>query len=217
MNRGALRAAVRSELQEPTEGFWSDADLNTWLNEANAEIVKTVRAEASSSFTTTANQEWITLPTDFFLMRRVEMQTTPGSSSGWFVVEPISVDLRQEGDPLSPYLPGVPAGWYVLGGKLYFVPAPSLAFSGTLYYFKNATPMTADGDTPFYPEGQVAETVDPLLQDYVVAKAFTRRQDPAYTIYAGRYNSGLAALTKDAVDRGNANSNVVINDWNAEF
>jgi hypothetical protein len=163
-----------------------------------------------------AGQESYTLPADFYLMRRIELQTNAGSATDWQALQPISLDLRSPGDPLTAAGLSVPAGWYILGGKLYVSPIPDQAYSGTLYYFKNATPMTSDGDTPIYPEGLVAEVVDPMLKDYVVAKALTRRQDPAYTIYAGRYDAGLGQIIRDAEERGNANPYVIVDDWAGE-
>lgn len=212
--RLTLRTNVRTELQETTPGFWQDSELNGWLDEAHAEIVAATRQDAISSFTLAANTESYALPADFFLARRVEIQTSPGSVSSWIEVKPYSLDLRRPGDPLNTTTQAsTPVGYYILDGKLYFVPVPDQAYSADLYYFKNATPFTSDTDTPSYPEGIPAARVDNVLTDYVVAKALTKRQDPAYTVYAGRYDAGLLALSIEAQRRGMATSDQVVDDW----
>lgn len=212
-----IRSGIRTELQEASAGFWSDAELLKWGNKAYSNLIKALRVEGTSTLTLAAGTESYTLPTDFYLARRVEIQSTAGSVTNWINVLPYSLDLRRPGDPTVPTLiTGVPSGYYIFGNKIYFVPIPDSAYSGTLYYFKNATPLAADGDSPAYPEGVIATDFDDTIELFVCARALRKRSDASYTTYAGDYNSALAALTGDATDRGDAAPLQVRDDWMSE-
>lgn len=212
-----LRTTARTELQEAVAGFWADSELTLWVNEANGELIDAAAVDATSTLTLVANTESYSLPADFSLARRVEIQVPGASAANWMVLQPLSIDLRSPGDPLNTTtLTSTPTGWYVFNNKLYLIPIPDQSYTGTLYYFKRSALLVGDSDALVYPEGFSSVTFDKAIVDYVVAKALTKRQDNAYTIYAGRYNAGLGALQRFAEERGNSNPMVVINDWDWE-
>lgn len=209
------RTAARAELQETSPGFWSNADIDGWINLIYAEIFQALRVEATATLSLTANVDNVTLPTDFYLARRVEIQTIAGSTN-WAEIRPSSVDLRSPVDPVNPTLTGVPTGYYVYGNKIIFVPVPNAAYSATLYYYKNATALVADGDSIVYPEGVSTVKFDDAILLGVCGRALRKRQDGSYTTYAGDFNSALSALKSDALDRGVSTPLVVRDDWSNE-
>jgi hypothetical protein len=215
--RITIETAARTELQELTAGFWAATELHSWFDEANAEITSKTKQEATATITMVAGTESYSLPTDFFLARRVELQTTPGSASNWMFLQPLAIDFRDPGDLLDTTTQtGTPYGWYIFGTKIYFTPIPNGAYSGTLFYVKNAVASTSDSDTPSYPNGIAQVRVDNAIKKYIVASALLKRQDPTYAIYAGGYTADVSAIESDAAKRGSATPPIVVNDWWAE-
>lgn len=212
--RLTIETRIRTELQESTAGFWTNAELEAWMDEANADIVRATKQESTATITCVAATESYALPADFYLARRVELQSTAGSATNWFQVLPYSIDLRRPGDPINTAtLTGSPTGFYIFNNKLYFVPIPDQAYSGTLYYYKNATAFTGDSDSPSYPEGASVARVDRAILLYTCAMALRKRQDGAYITYASDYNSLLTAIIADAAERGNDAPLQVFDDW----
>jgi len=213
-NRGQIITTVRLELQEATPGFWVNSELNTWADEAHADLVAATKQETKITITMAAQTESYALPADFYLARRVEMQTTAGSSTNWRELQPLGVNFRQPSDPVnSATTASAPYGYYIFGGSIYFIPIPDSAYSGTLYYLKNATPFTSDTDTPSYPEGIPAFRFDRLITLYVCALALRKRQDPAYSTYLSDYNGGRADMIREALNRGVSAPLIVSDDW----
>lgn len=212
--RGTIVTNARTELQETTPGFWTNAELQNWADEAHADLVAATRQEASSTLTLVAQTESYALPADFYLVRRVELQSVAGSATNWQELQPLGLNYRQPADPTNTLnLASVPYGYYIFGGKIYFVPVPDQAYSGTLYYYKNATPFASDSDTPSYPEGVPAFRFDRLLVLYICAMALRKRQDTAYTTYLADYNAGRADMVRDALNRGSSAPLIVADDW----
>lgn len=213
-SRLTILTSVRLELQETTPGFWTDAELNGWLDEANGEVTRAARVEASAAFTMTAQTENVALPADFFLARRIELQSLAGSAANWRELRPLSLDLRRPADPTNPAGTfGSPFGYFIYGTTMTVVPSPDQGYSGTIYYFKNATPFTGDTDTPVYPEGISQLRVNRTIFLYTCAMALRKRQDAAYTTYAGDYNSMLKDIEKDTIRRGLVAPMIVKDDW----
>lgn len=209
-----VRTDIRTELQEPTAGFWTDAELTKWINRSYMDLIRACKVEATSTLTLANGTESYSLPSDFYMGRRVELQSTAGSATNWFEVQPYDLNLRRPGDPLSSAtFTSTPVGWYIFNNKIYFVPVPDLAYSGTLYYYKNATPLVADGDSFVYPEGVLADTFDPAVLYFAVGMALRKRQDSAYTTYLGDYAAARGEIIRDAGDRGMETPLIVHDDW----
>lgn len=212
--RLTIETNARTELQEATPGFWTAAELHRWYDDANSEITVATKQEATATVVTVAGIESYSVPTDFYLARRIEIQSVAGSATNWINLLPYSLDLRRPGDPLnSVTLTSTPSGFYVFNNRVYFIPVPDSAYTSTLYYFKNAAQSTQDSDTPSYPEGIAQQRVDTAIFLYICAQALRKRQDSAYTTYSSDYNAALAGITRDALDRGGTASLQVYDDW----
>lgn len=212
--RLTIETAARTELQEATAGFWAATELHGWYDEAHAEIVARTKQEATSQATLVNGTESYSLPADFYMARRVEVQMTAGSNTSWTQVQPYNLDLRRPGDPLNPtLLTGVPSGYYIFANRIYFIPLPDSAYVSTMYYYKNATASTSDSDTPSYPEGIAQVRVDGAIKLYIVAQALRKRQDQSYTTYANDYNAAVDKMASDAGERGSATPPMAISDW----
>lgn len=211
------RSDIRDELQETTAGFWSQAELLKWANRAYRRIYRAMKVDATSSLTLASGTESYSLPSDFYLARRVEIQTLAGSSTSWTALQAISLDLRRPADPLATAtLTAQPTGFYIFNNKLYFAPIPDAAYSGTLYYFKYPTALVNDNDSLVYPEGIDSDRFDEAIDWYVIGQALRKRQDPAYTTYLGDFQALLNQLSADAAERGSAEPLLVRDDWASE-
>lgn len=66
MTRAEARNLIRKELGETTAAFWSDAELNTWINLAGKDIAeKTLSIQAKGYVTTVLSQDEYDMPTLF--------------------------------------------------------------------------------------------------------------------------------------------------------
>ena len=212
--RLSILTQVRVELQETTPGFWTDAELNGWLDEANGEVTRAARVDATFSFTLITQTESVALPSDFFLARRVEIQSLAGSATNWRELRALSVDFRRPADPTNPVgTYGAPFGYYIYNNKLFVIPPPDQGYSGTLYYYKDATPFSGDSDTPVYPESIAQLRVNRALFLYTCSMALRKRQDGAYTTYAGDYNAIIMGIERDSEKRGKTSPMIVRDDW----
>ena len=208
---------IRDELQETTAGFWSDAALLRYGNRAYQRIIRRLRVEKTSTLTLVVGTEAYSLPTDFYLARRVELQTQAGSTTSWQEVRALSLDHRRPGDPLqTATLTAIPTDYYIFADQIHFVPQPDQAYSGTLYYYRDATSLTLTTSPLVYPKGINTEKFDEVFDWYVCAMALRKRQDPAYTTYLGDYAAGLNDLVADSEKRGQAKPLIVSDDWESE-
>lgn len=63
-NRADLRTDIRSMLNESSEGFWLDSELNRWINESLVDISLSARRRAVHTFSTAVGTQYYTLPAD---------------------------------------------------------------------------------------------------------------------------------------------------------
>lgn len=141
-NRGQLRARVRAYLDENTEVYWTDVELNNWLNQAYYYYYQWVIQSFEGYFskdilvTITAGQPKYPVPADFFKIRLLERvlptQTVPmrafdrmetpnvtsGANYGTFNVP----TYRFEGQNI--VLEPTPDSTFVNGMRLEYYPQP---------------------------------------------------------------------------------------------
>lgn len=147
MERGVIRARVRTELHEPTAGAWSDEQLNVYINDSAKEF-----ASDSGILLTEPVQTGIvsgtaaySLPVDcpgVHALRLVYYDTNLLDAS-----DPVAI-AQQDGNPHTDS--GTPTKHYGInvGGIQYIVlyPIPGAALTNGLkiWYWKLASDMTAD-------------------------------------------------------------------------
>jgi len=195
LNLLELRTAVRDELVEATPGFWTDDELDRWINDANRDLTEVAQIPGGPyTFNTAAGTASYDPPSDFLKVRRLEVDDA--------MLIPLSLDRRMSGS-------GTPAFYYVYDGKIYLVPTPDAVLGATLWYYKAASTLFADSDTPIIPE-----QFHRLIVVYAVGQAKRKADDPGYATYVQDYIAGRLDMQQKRSDEGQAERfSVVLDDW----
>jgi len=156
---GDIRTDVRNRLDETTARFWSNSELNTWINEAVRDISR--RTETLQEFGThlqaIANVAKYVVPPDVIRIHRVEFIPT-GSTS----IYPVAPSTYQEMDQIwginqlsqtmsYPYkyvLWGFPPNLFIQ-----FYPVPAQNGQVNLFYYRLPKTMVQNTDIAEIPEG----------------------------------------------------------------
>lgn len=178
-----MTANVREELQEPTAGLWSDAELKRWLNRGAKALAREAQLQATTTITTAADDESYALPADFGYAERVEIETEVGSGEFRRLVALTIQDRTTD--------TGEPIGWTVWNGEMWFFPVPDGVYSIKVFYHRQQVTL-GDADTPI-----ISDEYHPVIELFAVAMAKRKTDDPAYATYASDFEAGRAQLIRD--------------------
>lgn len=199
MNRSALRTLIRSWINEPTEGFWLNSELNTYINIANQKINAIITAirddffTISKTFSTTTNTKSYTWPSDFGGLRRMEHYSTSDPS------DIQKIDLlkfpRSEAGGEWPFSQSGKSTRYVsFGDHFDLLPIPDAAYTLRMYYDAVKADLTLDTDSPsspvqFHDMTAIWATILALPKNHEDASNFERlwsnRENDLITYMAG--------------------------------
>lgn len=205
-NLGQIRANVRTEILEPTAGFWTDSEINRFINEACDDLTEAARVEAGpQSITLVAGTDNYALAADFGRTRYVERETNVGSGL-YTPLRPAELaDRRSE--------KAIPTAYFIYAGRIYIVPTPDAAYGLRVWYYAAATTLALDTDTPTFPA-----RFHRLAELFAVAQCKRKQNDPAYTTYIADYASGRADMVAKLAMRSQANGFMVVrDDWALPF
>jgi|SRR3990167_10059123 len=156
MNRTALRNLVRTWLNEPTAGLWSDAELNTFLdigvNRVNS-LISSLDEDyftVSETFSTTIGAKSYALPTSARNILRLEHYST---SDPYDIVkiDPLPFP-RMEGGGEWPFTAnGKPLRYVIRGTQFDLYPIPDAVYTLRIYIDKRQDAMVDDNSTPTTP------------------------------------------------------------------
>lgn len=146
------RNDVRAHLNEASARLWTDAQLNTWINEGLRDIARRTETiqKFSSSIAVTANDPTYTLPAEVLRVHRAEWVPT---ASG--LVFPLQLATYNEMDQYwgvnGTTMPGQPQ-YLVMWGfpptvEIRLWPVPAEAGAINLFYFRLPAVATLDADT----------------------------------------------------------------------
>ena len=198
MTRLEIRTMARKRLGETTGAFWTDAELNTWINEAGEDCAfKSKSIRDNYYFNTVVDQLEYSLSTVLPLASSILDLYVKISGTTWRRMLPLAnreeFDAEYEGwmnaSAAAPYR----YYWDREEDKLYLYPKPDATSAGTnyarAYCTKKFTLITNDASTPDLP--------DPLhlaMVDWVVALGYETRgygdkANDAYAKYGARITS----------------------------
>lgn len=156
MNRSEIRTDVRTLLNEPTAGFWTDANLNTYINKANQRVNSIIAATKedyftlSATFSTVANTKSYTFPSDCRFIRRMEHYSVSDPSYKLKVDELKFPRTEMQGD--WPFLePGMPKRYTVYGTQFNLEPIPDDIYTMRIYYDSRKDDLALDAESPSSP------------------------------------------------------------------
>ena len=170
---------IRKRLGETTASFWSDAELNTWINDACKDIAFRTKCIRSNLYhTPTDDTAEYTLSAIFPNVLSINEYYYKQDGTNYIKMEATSrteLDALYTGWRSAPS--GTPFKYYYDKEEDVFglYPPPVLAITegtnwGRAYITKNHTDMTTDGESP-----QLPEPVHAAVPDYVVAYGYEQR------------------------------------------
>jgi hypothetical protein len=153
MNLGEMRAMTRIYLNEPTEKFWLNSELNTLLNVGAKKLYNFIRNMTQYHYTTRVtfqtvpNQAYYKLPADHKsvkLLARIEdnSQETFLTFNPWPHPDNWT---PQSGFTLDA---GLPQAVWIVGDSLRLVPVPASVLTLRLYYEAKLVELTDDQEIP---------------------------------------------------------------------
>ena len=212
---GIATQAVRSLIDEPVPQFWSDVELENWINEACAVTQREVecfqRGPVTIS-TTVAVQNYL-MPSDVLRMHRVEF--VPNNNTSYTY----SLDFRgyNEMDAAWGNLKTLPSAYpelYTLwnnpdntgasgkGLTLLLYPVPSVAGTLNLYYPRVTVPAV----TPLTDYVDVLPGWENTVFNYAAYRALRKDADPRWKDFRDEFQADLErmkSVTRTYTDQGN--------------
>jgi len=175
MNLGEIKTLCASWLDDPNYGYFTQAQLLVFINNAQKEAQKQLLQSGENWYvktvttSTVASQSDYVLPSDFYRLNRLELvySGTPCTSAETETLDPITL-MQQD---LFPAAPTTPAAYFLKKDRLVLVPPPDLStYSIRLWYSYKVNDLVADTDVPDIPTQYqeyiaVLATLDGFLKD----------------------------------------------------
>jgi hypothetical protein len=178
MTRLELRTLIRKDLGETTAAFWTDTELNTWIENACNDLAFRAKCiKDNGKMTMTEDQAEYTLSSYFSTALAVLEVYYYQDATSWEVLKPTTRDLLNREHPgWKSADSGTPTEYYwdreedIIG----FYVKPDSTNAGVdyaeVYYAKEHSAMTADTETPDIPI-----YLQPAIADHVVATGYSSR------------------------------------------
>lgn len=156
MTRGELRTLALSWLDDPNGGYFTPAQMNVWLNNAQRELQKRLIDKGQNYYvqrmegTMVAGVDTYTLPTDYKKTHKLEVLVdgTADTSSARYqlVTEVTLMELAR-----IPPGPGIPCAVAYKRNAMILRPYPQQAYTMFLHQSYQVADMTSDADIPDVP------------------------------------------------------------------
>lgn len=184
---------VRALLDEPSSQFWSNAQIQSWVNQGCQDIAR--RAETlwqEVNIATFPNQQNYPFPADFLNMHRAEFSIA--NSDQTFNLEYRGINQMDE---IWGILHSLPAAWpqyctvrgnSVQGFFIMLYPAPAAQGTLTIYYYREAVNALSTGNL------DIQSGWEDIVYDYAVYKAKRADQDPTWTDALQLYQGNLIEM-----------------------
>lgn len=193
---GQMRSDVRAHLDEATATYWSDAQLNVWINDALRDIARrTETLQTLSTISVVANTRSYTLNFSPNLIRVHRVEFDPGPGSGpVYPLEPRQFyELDQIWGTQQSQTRAYPDYWALWGNppnlQIYLYPVPSQVGNLNVWYYRLPTIAGSDTDTLDIPEGWW--DLVSLFAEYM---ALRKDADPRFTDAKAIYEEKLAQM-----------------------
>lgn len=194
---GTARGEVRALLDEPNPQFWSNTQLNSWINQGAQDIAR--RAQALWMQATVAaipGTQFYQLPTDFLGVHRIDYTITGGDQT--YPLEFRGLKTMDELWGILQHLPAAfPEAFYLwndtgfAGGQPYFATYPVVANTGnfTVYYYRNSIAAAGDSDLV-----DVTPAYEDLVYDYAVGKGKMADRDSTWQDHMASYRDAIQMM-----------------------
>lgn len=180
MTRSEIRSLIRKRLGETTASFWSDPELNSWINDGCTDIAfRSKCLKGNSYFTTVAGTGEYAMSTLISTVTVLSINEVYYNQNGttWQKLEATSrTKLDIEHPTWKSTDAGIPLQYYFereedLLGLFYKPDSSNAGISyGQVYYTKAHVDISGDSESP-----QIPEYLQPAIVDYVVANGYEQR------------------------------------------
>ena len=175
MTPAQLLATIRNQVYETEAAFYTDAEIYSYMWQAEQEIARVIRCTETvdSSTSTVADTEYYSLPSNAEYVYRVEWDGKKLKKIDF--TDRDTVDFNQYGSTLDT---GRPTFYYLWGNQIGLYPVPDQVKVIKFYYY--AIPTVID-------ENSTALTIPSWLGQYIVDYAL-------YRMYAKDQDDGRASF-----------------------
>jgi hypothetical protein len=208
MNLGEIRTVVRDLLNEEVAGFWTDAQLNSYISMAQSRvnsIITNIRQDyftISATFQTTTGTKSYSLPSDCTYIRRMEIYDIADPNNIIKIDELKFPRLEANGDWLFTQN-GQPKKYVVIAKAFDLLPIPDSVYNIRIYYDAVQTALATNTDTPTSP----VEYHDLLV--YWACVLAKKQNEDDDTGFMGLFNTRKAELIESLINRGGEDSTTV--------
>ena len=156
MNLGELRTSMRNLLNEATPGFWSNAQLDAYINLAQTRVNSIISSTRQDYFTTITTFQTVAgtrsyaFPTSCKYIRRIEIYDTADANNIIKIDELKFPRLEANGDWLFTKN-AQPKRYVITGTQFDLLPIPDSVYDMRVYYDMLPNPLSIDVDTPTIP------------------------------------------------------------------
>jgi hypothetical protein len=194
-----LLANVRSNIDEASARFWSDAELTTWINDALRDVAR--RTEEilhlpPIPLAIVAGTGKYNLPVDVIRVHRIEFIPT-GSTQTY----PVTKTTHEEVDRiwgLNQSTQSAYPSYFVLWGTpgiaasplvVQFYPVPAQSGTANIFYYRVPAKLVNGSDVAELPEGW-----DDVIVDYCEYRAKRKSKDPTWQEAKALYDEKLVTM-----------------------
>jgi len=202
MNRAEIRTAVRSFLNEDIPGFWTNAQLNAYINLASDRLNSIIAATRedyftiSATFQTVAGQKSYSFPEDCRFIRRMEIYDPTNTSYIIKLDELRWPRIEANGDWMFPSTGAQPKRYITRGSQFDLYPIPDDVYDIRIYYDARPIAMDDDADIPTAP----LDFHDMIVYwACLLAKKQNEEDDEGY---AALFNARKVELIQTLINRG---------------
>lgn len=156
MDLAALRTLCVSWLDDPSQGYFTPAQMNVFLNNGQRQVQKILIQSFESRYvhgvqtSTVANQAFYQVPTDFLKVNRFSVILAGTNETNEDYNDLQYITPNQESRIL--VRTGAPGFYTILNNMFKILPIPPQVYTLRLYYTYRITDMVLDTDIPDVPE-----------------------------------------------------------------
>lgn len=204
MTRLQLRGLIRKRLGETTAAFWTDPELNNWINDAGHEVAFDSKCiKVNDYMTTTSEQEYTLSDTFPYYLSILEVYLYMNGEKWWKLEKTTTQRLNNETPGWKSADSSVPQQYYwskqedVLG----VYPKPNSDNQGEdylqVYYTQDYTELSEDSEEPNIPV-----PLQLAMADFVVATGYETRgwgdkANDAWQKYSSRVKAYLIEVDRE--------------------
>jgi hypothetical protein len=208
MNRSELRSMVRNLLNETSAGFWTDAQLNSYINlsvQRLNSIISATREDyftVSATFVTTPGTKSYNFPSDCNYIRRMEIYSTTDSSD-IVKIDELKWPRSEAGGDWPFAQTGQPQRYTIVGTHFDLLPIPDNGYPIRVYYDARKADLSTDAQSPSSP----LDYHDMIVYwDCLLAKKQNEDDD---TGFASLFNARKVELIEMLINRGGEDPKIV--------